>query len=61
MKYLKIPSLSAFGLSVADFPILVEKAKKASSMKGNPVLLNNEQLMKILMNLNILNEPEYSE
>lgn len=54
--YLKIPHLSAFGLSVSDFPVLVEKAKKASSMKGNPVLLSDEQLMKILMNLNILNE-----
>jgi alcohol dehydrogenase class IV len=55
--YLKIPHLSAFGLSVSDFPVLVEKAKKASSMKGNPVLLSDEQLMKILMNLNILNKP----
>ncbi len=47
-KYLKIPQLSAFGLSTANFPNLVEKAKKASSMKGNPVLLNDEQLMEIL-------------
>lgn len=53
---LKIPHLSAFGLSVSDFPVLVEKAKKASSMKGNPVLLDDEQLMKILMNLNIGDE-----
>jgi alcohol dehydrogenase class IV len=44
VKALKIPSLSVFGLSSFDFPVLVEKAKKASSMKGNPVLLNNEQL-----------------
>jgi alcohol dehydrogenase class IV len=53
---LKIPHLSAFGLSVSDFPELVEKAKKASSMKGNPVLLNDKQLLNILMKLNIRNE-----
>jgi alcohol dehydrogenase class IV len=45
---LKIPSLSAFGLTPDDFPVLVEKAKKASSMKGNPVVLDDESLMMIL-------------
>lgn len=45
---LKIPPLSNFGLSKKDFPELVEKAKKASSMKGNPVLLNESELMTIL-------------
>ncbi|MBW6534209.1 MAG: iron-containing alcohol dehydrogenase [Mariniphaga sp.] len=52
---LKIPNLSTFGLSVSDFPILIEKAKNASSMKGNPVLLSDEQLMKVLWKLNIQN------
>ncbi len=55
MDKLKIPHLSVFGLSVANFPILVEKAKNASSMKGNPVLLSDEQLMKVLLKLNIQN------
>ncbi len=45
---LKIPALSAFDISEPDFPALVEKAKASSSMKGNPVLLNNEQLFRIL-------------
>jgi len=45
---LNIPSLSAFGLTPSDFPALVEKAKKASSMKGNPVVLSDESLMLIL-------------
>ena len=45
---LKIPSLLSFGLTACDFNMLVEKAKKASSMKGNPVLLNDNQLMEIL-------------
>jgi len=45
---LQIPSLSDFGLSTADFPILAEKAKNSSSMKGNPVELDNPQLFAIL-------------
>ncbi|WP_340111392.1 iron-containing alcohol dehydrogenase [Maribellus mangrovi] len=46
--YLKIPSLASFGLGRKDFPILVQKAKVASSMKGNPVVLEEEQLNQIL-------------
>lgn len=45
---LQIPSLSEFGLTKEDFPVLVEKAKVASSMKGNPVELTNEQMFRIL-------------
>ena len=45
---LQIPSLSEFGLTKEDFSILVEKAKVASSMKGNPVELADEQLFRIL-------------
>jgi len=48
LEKLNIPSLSAFGLTPSDFPALVEKAKKASSMKGNPVVLSDESLMLIL-------------
>lgn len=48
VKELKIPSLSTFGLTKNDFPELVQKAKNASSMKGNPVQLSNEQLTTIL-------------
>jgi alcohol dehydrogenase class IV len=45
---LKIQSLSEFGVSQNHFPEVVEKAKRASSMKGNPVLLSSEQLTTIL-------------
>jgi len=45
---LRIPSLSNFGLTEKDFPELVEKAKNASSMKGNPVKLDDDQLTWIL-------------
>lgn len=43
-----IPSMSQFGLSENDFSILVEKAKKASSMKGNPIDLTDEEIINIL-------------
>ena len=45
---LGIPSLSSFGLTESDVPELVQKAKNASSMKGNPVLLNDDELTWIL-------------
>ncbi len=48
VRALKIPSLSEFGVAQNHFPELVEKAKKASSMKGNPVVLSTEQLTTVL-------------
>jgi alcohol dehydrogenase class IV len=47
-EYLKIPFLSEFNIDRAEFPLLVKKAKEASSMKGNPVKLSDEDLMEIL-------------
>jgi alcohol dehydrogenase class IV len=43
-----IPGLSSFGITEHDFPDLVGRAKKASSMKGNPVDLTDEELTEIL-------------
>ena len=43
-----IPPLSSYGLSEADFPTLIEKASKASSMQGNPVQLSDRALKRIL-------------
>ena len=40
--------LRQYGLSTTDFPEIVQKAKKASSMQGNPVELNDEELTEIL-------------
>ncbi len=48
MSELKIPGLSEYGLSENDFPELIKKAKKASSMKGNPVVLDDAGLNSIL-------------
>lgn len=45
---LKLPPLSDYKITEADFPLLVEKARAASSMKGNPIQLTEEELAKIL-------------
>jgi alcohol dehydrogenase class IV len=45
---LQVPPLSALGITESDFSEIIDKAKNASSMKGNPVELSNEQLMSIL-------------
>lgn len=45
---LKVPPLADFGLKEQDFPKVVAKAQKSSSMKGNPIALTDDELMKIL-------------
>lgn len=45
---LSVPSLAGFGLTEADFPVAVEKAQRASSMKGNPIELTAAELLDIL-------------
>ena len=45
---LNVPSLAAFGLREQDFPAIVAKSQKSSSMKGNPVTLTDDELMGIL-------------
>jgi alcohol dehydrogenase class IV len=45
---LNIPSLSTYGLGREHFPEVVEKTLKASSTKGNPVLLTEAELTGIL-------------
>lgn len=45
---LKVTSLDEFGLKVQDFPTVVAKAQKSSSMKGNPITLADEELTEIL-------------
>jgi alcohol dehydrogenase class IV len=43
-----VPGLEDYGVLKSDFPALVEKAKQASSMKGNPIRLTDAELMNIL-------------
>jgi alcohol dehydrogenase class IV len=45
---LGIPGLSALGVRTADVSLLVEKAKVASSMRGNPIVLTDEELTTIV-------------
>jgi len=45
---LQVPPLSDYGLKKAQFPEIIEKSMKASSMKGNPITLTHEELGEIL-------------
>jgi alcohol dehydrogenase class IV len=44
---LSVPGLRRYGLTEAEVPRLVEKAKVASSMKANPLVLTDEELTEI--------------
>ncbi len=46
--HLKVPGLEAFGVTEDDFPAIIEKSRKASSMKGNPISLTDKELEHIL-------------
>jgi alcohol dehydrogenase class IV len=45
---LEIPPLRQYGLQQQDIPSLIEKAARASSMKGNPIALYPDELREIL-------------
>lgn len=45
---LAIPRLSSLGIDRSDFEQIVKKSQKSSSMKGNPIKLNPQELTKIL-------------
>ncbi len=45
---LQISPLSTYGLTEADFPTLIEKSAKSSSMKGNPIKLTEGEMGEIL-------------
>jgi len=45
---LDVAPLLEFGITEVHFPELIAGAKRASSMKGNPVELTGEELMEIL-------------
>jgi alcohol dehydrogenase class IV len=49
---LKVPSLACYGLKEQDFEIVTSKAKKSSSMKGNPVELTDDELLNIIRQAN---------
>lgn len=47
-RQLSIPGLASYGLTESDFAEIIPKARKASSMKGNPVELSEAELEGIL-------------
>ena len=44
---LKVPGLSAYGMQASDIPALVAKAKVASSMRANPIVLDDSELTEL--------------
>jgi alcohol dehydrogenase class IV len=46
---LAVPGLSAYGLGPADAPEAVAKAARASSMAGNPVVLDGTELAQVFL------------
>jgi alcohol dehydrogenase class IV len=45
---LEIPPLRTYGVSESDLPVLIEKAARTSSMKGNPIRLEAGELREIV-------------
>jgi alcohol dehydrogenase class IV len=45
---LNTPPLSTYGVTADDFPLIIEKAAKSSSMKGNPITLTAAEMEEIL-------------
>lgn len=45
---LALPPLRAYGLAPDDFPTIASQASQASSMKGNPIELSQNELISIL-------------
>jgi alcohol dehydrogenase class IV len=46
---LQVPGLARWGVSALDVPTLVAKARAASSMKGNPVALDDQELADVVL------------
>ncbi len=44
---LHIPPLRDYGVASTDFPAIIAQSRRSSSMKGNPIELTDEELMKI--------------
>jgi len=44
---LRVPGLSHYGMTASLVPLLVERAKGASSMRANPIVLSDDELAEI--------------
>ncbi len=47
-RHLQVQPLPAYGMREGDVPDLVERAKKTSSMRGNPIPLTDEEIGEIV-------------
>ncbi len=47
-KNMEIPRLSELGIKKDHFPTIIEKSKNSSSMKGNPIQLTEQEMVKVL-------------
>jgi alcohol dehydrogenase class IV len=45
---LHVPGLAEYGVTAEDFPAIIDKARRSSSMRGNPIPLTPEELRDIL-------------
>jgi alcohol dehydrogenase class IV len=45
---LQVPPLGSYGITEADFPTLIEKAKVSSSILANPISLTRDEMHEIL-------------
>jgi alcohol dehydrogenase class IV len=45
---MKIPHLGELGVNIKEFPEIIEKAQLSSSMKGNSIDLNTQELVRVL-------------
>jgi alcohol dehydrogenase class IV len=45
---MEIPRLSELGIKKAHFQAIIEKSKSSSSMKGNPIQLTEQEMVKVL-------------
>lgn len=45
---LQVRPLAAHGLTLADLPVLVDRGRRASSMRGNPIVLTDAELHEAL-------------
>jgi alcohol dehydrogenase class IV len=48
VRELGVPALSVYGVGAEDIARVVEKARKASSMQGNPIELTEMELGEVL-------------
>jgi alcohol dehydrogenase class IV len=46
--HMHVPGLEDFGITEKDIPTIVKKGRQASSMKGNPIRLTDDELASIL-------------